>query len=191
MVAIKQSHSADRRWSCGALVGLLIALTTWTSAWSMNSLGAGMHVAVHEGELSVDLRAAQIREVLAVIGQQTGLRVYIDAAANGMVNAQFTGMALDQGLRRLLRAASLSYTLLYTQGPAEVVTLQEVRVFGETRAETGPSDDRARRGRGQRAAALVTALPQGESAEPEPSEPVEDMEPEPEEPEQDIEAAQD
>jgi hypothetical protein len=98
---------------------------------------------------------------------------------------------LDQGLRRLLRAASLSYTLLYTQGPAEVVTLQEVRVFGETRAETGPSDDRARRGRGQRAAALVTALPQGESAEPEPSEPVEDMEPEPEEPEQDIEAAQD
>ena len=188
---MKQSHSTDRRRTCSALVGLLIALTTWTSAWSLNSPGAGMHVAVHEGELSVDLRAAQIREVLAAIGQQTGLRVYIDAAANGMVDAQFTGMALDQGLRRLLRAASLSYTLLYTQGPAEVVILQEVRVFGEAHGETGPSDDRARRGRGQRAAALVTPLPQEESAAAEPTEPVEEMEPEPEEPEQDIEAVQD
>jgi type II secretory pathway component GspD/PulD (secretin) len=190
VVVTKQSHSTDRRWSCSALVCLLIALTTWTSAWSLNSLGAEMNVAVHEGKLSVDLRGAQIREVLEIIGQQTGLRVYIDAAANGMVNAQFTGMALDQGLRRLLRAASLSYTLLYTQGPAEVISLQEVRVFGEARGETSPGNDRAGRQRGQRTAALATPRSQEENAEPAPPEPVEDVEPEPEEPEQDAEAAQ-
>ena len=64
-----------------------------------------MYVTVHEGEISVDLRAAQIREVLAAIGQQAGLSIYFDEAANGIVHAQFTGIMLNQGLRRLLRAA--------------------------------------------------------------------------------------
>jgi hypothetical protein len=188
---VKRPHSTNRRWSCGTLVGLLIALTTWTSAWSLKPVGAGMHVAVHEGELSVDLRAAQMREVLAVIGQQAGLRIRVDAAADGVVDAQFTGMALDQGLRRLLRAASLSYTLLYTRGPAESIILQEVRVFGEARGEATASHDRARIGRGQRTTALVTPVPQEERVEPEATEPEEETEPIPEEPEQGTDAAQD
>jgi len=62
-----------------------------------------MHVTVSEGSLSVDLREAPVREVLTMIGRQAGLRVRIDAKATRMVSAQFTGMALDQGLRRLLR----------------------------------------------------------------------------------------
>jgi hypothetical protein len=150
-----------------------------------------MYVAVHEGEISVDLRAAQIREVLAAIGQQAGLSIYFDEAANGIVHAQFTGIMLDQGLRRLLRAASLSYTLLYTQGPAEAVILQEVHVFGAARGEPTHGHDRARLGRDQRAAALGTAIPQEESAEPELSYPGEETESDPAAPEQEIDAAQD
>jgi hypothetical protein len=184
-MALKRPRSTDRRWSCSALVGLLIALATWTSAWSLNLPGAGMHVAVHEGELSVDLRAAQMRDVLAMIGRQAGLRVHIDAATNGRIDAQFTGMALDQGLRRLLRAASVSYTLLYARGPAEAVILQEVRVFSGVRGEVTVSHDRPRIGRDHSSAGLVTSLPQEEGAEPE-----EETEPEPEEPEEDVDAAQ-
>ena len=98
-----------------------------------------MHVAVHEGESSVDVRAAQTREVLAVIGQQAGLREYFDEAANGIVDAQFSGIALDHGLRRLPRAASLSYILLYTQGTAEAVNLRKVCVFGRCAASQPPT----------------------------------------------------
>ena len=62
-------HSTDRRWSCSVLLSLLIALTACTSAWPMKPLRAWSPVQVHEGQLSVDLREAQVRDVLAAIGQ--------------------------------------------------------------------------------------------------------------------------
>lgn len=185
---IKQSHSTHRSWSCRALLGLLLVLTTWTSALPSNLSRAWMHVAIHEGEISVDLRAAQIREVLTLIGQQAGLRIYFDEAANGLVDAQFSGLALDQGLRRLLRAASLSHTFLYARGPADKVVLQEVRIFSAARSEPAPNHNRARIGRDERAAALVTAIPQAESTESEPSEQEEEMEEDPAGPEQEFDA---
>jgi hypothetical protein len=167
-------HFTDRRWRRSACVSLFIALTAWTSVWPPKPLGAQMAVAVHEGQLSVDLREAPVQGVLAVIGQQAGLRVHGAAAAGRTVNAQFTDMPLDQGLRRLLRAASLSYTLLYARGPAATAILQEVRVFGEAPAQGPARHDRAPLERGQHAAALPTPLPQEEQAAPE-----QDAEPEP------------
>jgi type II secretory pathway component GspD/PulD (secretin) len=181
----KGPHTTDRRWRARVLLGLLIALTTWTSAWPLNPSGAGMPVAVYEGQLSVDVREVPVREVLAVIGQQAGLRVHVDAAATRTVTAQFTDMALDQGLRRLLRAASLSHTLLYTRGPAGTVNLQEVRVFGEARGEVPTSHHRAPTTRAERAAALQTSLVQEAPAEPaQAAEPEQEVEPEAEDAEQ-------
>jgi type II secretory pathway component GspD/PulD (secretin) len=189
-MAMKQPYATGRRWCCRVLVSLLIALGTWTSAWPLRPLDTGTGVVVHNGLLSADLRETPVREVLAAIGQQAGLRVYVDASANGMVNAQFTDLPLDQGLRRLLRAASVSYTLLYARGPAETVVLQEVRVFGEARGGGPTRDDRVPRDRAQRTAALVTPLPQEEQAELEPTEPEQEAEPEPAESEQEIDASQ-
>jgi type II secretory pathway component GspD/PulD (secretin) len=186
----KHSYSSNPHWTCGLLVGLLIVLTAWTSAWPLNPSGAGMPVAVHEGQLSVNVREAPVDEVLALIGQQAGLRMHVDAAATRTVTAQFTDMALDQGLRRLLRAASLSHTLLYTRGPAGTVNLQEVRVFAEARGEVPTSHHRAPTARAERAAALQTSLVQEAPAEPEQeAEPELEVEPEAEEP--DADASQD
>ena len=182
----KYLYSTDRRWSCSVLLGLLIALTAWTSAWPMKPLGTRSPVVVHEGQLSVNLREAPVWDVLAAIGQQAGLRVHVDASANRTVNAQFTDVELDQGLRRLLRAASLSYTLLYARGPASTVILQEVRVFGEARGEAPASHDRTPTERAQRSAALLAPLPQEEHAEPE-----QEVEPEPEESKPDGDDTQD
>jgi hypothetical protein len=134
-----------------------------------------MHVAVHEGQLSVDLYEAQVRDVLAAIGQQAGLRVYVDASAHRTVNAQFTAMELDQGLRRLLRAASLSYALRYTQGPAVTGILQEVRVFGEEPSGATTSPNLAPGARAQRPAALRTPSPQQERVEEEPAQPEQEV----------------
>jgi type II secretory pathway component GspD/PulD (secretin) len=175
----KYLHSTDRRWSCSVLLGLLIAFTACTSAWPMKPLRAWSPVQVHEGQLSVDLREAQVRDVLAAIGQQAGLRVHVDGSTNRTVNAQFTDMELDQGLRRLLRAASLSYTLLYARGPASTVILQEVRVFDEAGGDGPASHDRPSNERAQRAAALLAPLPQEEQPEPEHEEEPGSEEPEP------------
>ena len=188
----KRPYSSDLRWTCSLLVGLLIVLTAWTSAWSLRSLKAGMLVAVHDGQLSVDLREAPVREVLAAIGQQAGLRVHVDGAANRTVNAQFTDVELDQGLRRLLRAASLSYALLYAQGPAAMVVLQEVRVFGEARDAAPARHNQASIVRAQRAATLRPAITQEDHMEPEQeAEPEQEVDPEHAEHEPDGDAEQD
>jgi hypothetical protein len=175
----------ERRWGCRVLLGLLMTLTVWTAAWSqartrsvenvsLKPQGAQMHVTVNEGSLSVDLREAPVREVLAMIGQQAGLHVRIDAATTPSVSAQFTAMALDQGLRRLLRGTSLSYALLYTRGPAATAILHEVRVFGEARGEGPANNDRAPVELAQRMASRLTPSPQEAPAEPQPA----DLEPE-------------
>jgi hypothetical protein len=143
-----------------------------------------MHVTVDEGSLSVDLREAPVREVLAMIGKLAGIRVRIDAAATRMVSAQFTAMALDQGLQRLLRGASLSYALLYTRGLAATAILDEVRVFGEARREELANHDMASIQLAQRAAAQLTPSTWEERTEPQPTEPEQEVdalaEPEPE-----------
>ncbi len=131
----------------------------------LRPLGAQMHVTVDEGSLSVDLREASVREVLAAIGQQAGLRVRIDAAVTRTVSAQFTAMTLDQGLRRLLRVTSLSYALLYTRGPAATAILHEVRVFGEARREGLANHDQASIQLAQRAAARLTPSPRERSVQ--------------------------
>jgi type II secretory pathway component GspD/PulD (secretin) len=148
------SDSQSPRWGCRVLLGLLMTLTVWTGTSpearmregapvARGPLEAPMSVTVQEGSLSVNLQDVPVQEVIAMIGQQAGLRVRIDAAATQRVSAQFTAMALDQGLRRLLRGASLSYALLYTQGSAATASLEEVRVFGEPRREELAPEDYA------------------------------------------------
>ena len=166
-MAMKPPHVTDRRWRCGVLVGLFIALTAWTSAWPLRPLEARLPVTVREGQLSVNLRAAPVREVLAAISQQTGLRVRVDASVNGTVDAQFMNMALDQGLRRLLRAAALSYSLLYAPGPAATDILHEVRVFGGGRGDAPAPYDGALPERVPQATARRTTPPSAAQAEPE------------------------
>jgi pyruvate/2-oxoglutarate dehydrogenase complex dihydrolipoamide acyltransferase (E2) component len=188
----KHSHASDPSWTCSLLVGLLIILTAWTSAWPLRPLPAGLRVAVHDGQLSVDLREAPVRGVLTAIGQQAGLRVHVDASIHRTVTAQFTAMELEQGLRRLLRAASLSYTLRYARSPAAIVVLEEVRVFGEARDMALTSHDRAPIDRSRRTAAPLTPLPQEERVEPaQDAEPEQEAELEPVEPEPDGDATQD
>jgi hypothetical protein len=191
----KPPYPTARPLSGRVLIGLLMTLTAWTGAWPqarmrdagrapLRPLGAQMHVTINEGSLSVDLREAPVREVLAMIGQQAGLRVRIDAAITRTVSAQFTAMALDQGLRRLLRVTSLSYALLYTRGPAATAILHEVRVFGEGHREEFANHDEAPIQLAQHAAAQLAPPTREERTEPQPMEPEQEAdalaEPEPE-----------
>jgi hypothetical protein len=130
-----------------------------------------MHVKVDQGALTVDLQEAPIQEVLTAIGQEAGLRVRMSTTANRTVSARFAAMPLDQGLRRLLRVASLSYALLYTQGPTATAILQEVRVFGEARREEVSAHDEAPLRLAQRARDRLTPPTQEERAETEPTGP--------------------
>jgi hypothetical protein len=88
-----------------------------------------LQVAVHQGRLSVDLWEADLGEVLAQIHQQAGISVNVSPGSEHRVSVQFTDVALDQGLRRLLQLASRSYAMRYAPGPTGEVALREVQVF--------------------------------------------------------------
>jgi hypothetical protein len=133
-------------WGIGLVAGLLGLLMLGTGAWAQSPeppapdtrprpAAPGLAVVVHQGRLSVDVQAADLGAVLAQIGQQAGLRIAAGPSPGKQVTARFTGVALEDGLRRLMRLASLSHSFLYARGPTGTVGLAEVRVWGEGQDE--------------------------------------------------------
>ena len=133
-------HTGYRIFSI--LAGLLCLLIPCTGAWSQGkglhaedtrqrSAAKGLHVLVQEGRLSVDVQEADLGEVLAQIGRQANIRISSGPSAGKRVSARFAGVELEEGLRRLLRLASLSHIFLYANGPGGTATISEVRVLGE------------------------------------------------------------
>jgi hypothetical protein len=123
-------------------VGLLCLLIPCTGAWSQEkgpqaqdtrqrTAAKGLQVVVQEGRLSVDVQEADLGEVLAQIGRQAHIRISSGPSAGKKVSARFSGVELEEGLRRLLRLASLSHIFLYANGPGGRVTISEVRVLGD------------------------------------------------------------
>jgi hypothetical protein len=84
----------------------------------------------------VDLRDADIAMVLSRIGEQAGFAVVTGPIAGRTVSIQFTDTELVQGLRRLLRLASLSYSLVYAARTESGVGIKELRVFSEGEGDT-------------------------------------------------------
>lgn len=134
-------HRRRAGWSLGALTAVFLTLTPWlegalpqgteqpAEATSQKSPVPHGHVAVQQGRLSVDLRNADVAEVFTQIERQAEIPIIIDPMDRQPVSAQFSNIELEQGLRRLMRLASLSYTILYTLKPDGTVRMKEVRVF--------------------------------------------------------------
>jgi hypothetical protein len=136
----RQGHG---RW--GGVASLLVILLLMPGVWPwaraappgdipVQGRTPRLQVAVHQGRLSVDLWEADLGEVLAQIHQQAGISISVSLGREHTVSMQFTDVALDQGLRRLLQLASQSYAMRYAPGRTGEVTLQEVQVFAEAPA---------------------------------------------------------
>lgn len=144
-------HHRDKGyWIVGIAAGLFLLLIPCTGAWAQGkrlqteathqkSATKGLSVAVHDGRLSVDVQEADLEEVLAQIGRQAGIRISSGPSAGKRVSARFSGVALEEGLRRLLRSVSLSHIFLYASRPAGSVTIAEVRVLGEGQEASPPA----------------------------------------------------
>jgi hypothetical protein len=135
-------HQYKGYWIFGIVAGLLVLLIPCTGAWSQGkglqaqdtrqrSAAKGLYVVVQEWRLSVDLQEADLGEVLTQVGRQAGIRISSGPSAGKRVSARFASVELEEGLRRLLRLASLSHIFLYANGPGGTVTISEVRVLGE------------------------------------------------------------
>lgn len=147
-MAINRRHGHGGAKLLTVMAGLLVVLIPWTGALSQGKEpnAADIHqrgrekvyIAVQQGRLSVDLREVDIGEVLVRIGQEIGIPILFASNSQKRIGASFANVELDEGLRRLLRLASLSHIILYTRGPSGVVGIKEVRVFGEERQGAPP-----------------------------------------------------
>jgi hypothetical protein len=139
------SSGGIRRW--GFIPCVLVLLACWSVQGAVSrehdTPGTGRHgsegwakVTVAQGRLSVDLRDADIAMVLSRIGEQAGFSLITGPIARRTISVQFTDTELMQGLRRLLRLASLSYALVYDARTASGVGLKELRVLSEGEGDT-------------------------------------------------------
>jgi hypothetical protein len=127
-MAANRDHQGAALWSIGVVTALLVGVLAGLGAGA--PAGMRLRITAQHGQLSVDVHQADIRAVLAQIGEQAGVRIVLAQPAAREVSAQFSGVELEAGLRHLLRLASLSYLMLYGQGPTGAPVVQEVRVYG-------------------------------------------------------------
>jgi hypothetical protein len=70
-------------------------------------------VTMDGGKLSVSLREARIHDVMEAIARQSGIQIiFVGQAAQATLTEYFSGLPLEDGLRRLLR--SRNYMLMYS-----------------------------------------------------------------------------
>jgi hypothetical protein len=95
-----------------------------------------LHVVVQQGRLSVELHEVEVRDVLARLRQQAGIAVVGAGEPGRRISTRFANLALEDGLRRLLRLADLSYALVSAQGRAGARSVHTLHVLGA--AGSGP-----------------------------------------------------
>jgi hypothetical protein len=124
-------------WIMSILASLFMTLIPWLGHGAQGHVAESQRdITVYQGRLSVHLQEGDVRDVLTTIGQQAGITIFADLRPGIRVSTHFSGMVLDEGLRHLLRRASLSSTMVYTRSPTWVVMLTAVYVFEES---TGPA----------------------------------------------------
>ena len=128
------------RWLWGVIASLLLLFVCWPAhgyaaresqtqqTWQVASEGWA-RVTVVQGRLSVDLRDADMQTVLAQIAKQAGFTLLTGPLERQTVSVQFADVPLEQGVRRLLRLASLNHVMLSAPAAAGRVALKELRVF--------------------------------------------------------------
>jgi hypothetical protein len=75
-------------------------------------------VTIDGGKLSVSLKEARIHDVMEAIARQSGIQIiFVGQAAQATLTEFFSGLPLEDGLRRLLRGES--YLLMYSETERE------------------------------------------------------------------------
>jgi hypothetical protein len=140
MLSWNRQFGYHARWLWGVIASLLVLCVGWpthghAAAASLTQRTRQVaskewaRVTVVQGRLSVDLRDADIQTVLAQIAEQAGFTLLTGPLERQTVSVQFADVPLEQGVRRLLRLASLNHVMLTAPAAAGRVALKELRVF--------------------------------------------------------------
>lgn len=117
--------------TCGAALGAVDEKSPTPGARHHDGAVGRASVTVADGQLSVNLRDADLHTILSRIGREAGFSLIMPSSARETISVQFSEMELSQGLRRLLRLASLNYAMIYEASADASENLKEVWVITE------------------------------------------------------------
>ncbi len=127
---------------------------------------AAIEVSIQAGMLTLRASNAPLAEVLNAIGEHAGMEIVLKGDLSNPITQSFSGMALDQGLQRLLDGANfvMIYGSVHDEGSPR--PLVELRVYGGVAGEiatTGESAEELAEGAAAaRRAVMLGIAPQAE-----------------------------
>ena len=143
------SRQAGHRLAAACLAAAAIAWTAVAAAAAPPKAPerSAEVVIVEGGRLTVDVRGAELADVLLQVGEAAGFHLTITGEL-GLVTAAFSGRTVEDGLRRLVQDHEMM--LVYRPVSGEPAKLMEVQVFasapGRGAAAAAGTRDAAPRG---------------------------------------------
>ena len=121
----------------GSLFLLLIAFLHHTAGGSFAATDqaapeSAIQLSIHGGLLSLNVRDAALADLLRLIGDQASLRVTIQGTVNTIVTDSFTGLSLEEGIKRLGRGNGLVLIYAPAGGASGTDGLTDVWVYEAT-----------------------------------------------------------
>ena len=104
-------------------------------------------VVIEQGLLTVDVRNAPCADILRVIADRAGLGVIIRGDVSSPVTESFTGVPLDEGIKKLVRRHSVALVYAASPNVAEVESLTGIWVIGASLTGQAPAEPYPAHGR--------------------------------------------
>jgi len=128
---VKTGLFQDYPWWYRALIPLLIL--AFAQSALANAEPATLSLYCKDNRLTVSAKDVPLRAVLEKIAQQAGISIVLKGSAENRVSAEFSGIGIEEGIRRLTRG--LSCVFLYDLKGGSTATWEMISVF--LFAETG------------------------------------------------------
>ena len=93
-----------------AIFALALGLAAGAVGASLANSSTFLDVLVSRGELTVDARNAPLAQVLQTVGKRAGIEVTLRGDFSTPITASFTGVPLEEGIRRLAHGHSVAVT---------------------------------------------------------------------------------
>jgi hypothetical protein len=117
---------------CLSVTGFTPAIV---QAAAQPAAASSIKVEVEQGRLSLDVRDAPLVHVMRALPQQSGIAIKLHGELTDRITDSFTDMALEEGIRRLLRGKSFAFTYAPSANQAQPSSLIEVLVMAPSPVE--------------------------------------------------------
>jgi hypothetical protein len=122
---VKTGLFQDYPWWHHALIPLLIL--AFAQSALANAEPAMLSLYCNDNRLTVSLKDVPLRAVLEKIAQEAGISIVLKGSAENRVSAEFSGIGIEEGIKRLTKGSS--HAFIYARNDPEALFSKPMTVF--------------------------------------------------------------